>query len=317
MSKWTVFRDRFTQTFKDAIAAIKARYDNHPDSTGQALGAALQSHTTEITNAVDHMAPVVDAHTDQIAALQQHVAVLVAAAPPPATLPVPTTETELVLQIMGTDRKQWGSETLQQAILAQKLFGATDQAALVKMQAVLAANGWEAPTGVSGDFSLAVANAANTAPGTPIVPLMPAPVPMSAGVVDATGWAPGNVSTDDRLMSSAGGVVVAYRFSAAQFGKQGCIEFSETTPGPQFEISATPGDMSLPLPIPGDEASWLIPARLGAVGDRYPKMPYVTGKDSSSPLDAAILPSPDANGYLYVNVRQTVDSKYLLWYWPQ
>ncbi len=140
------------------------------------------------------------------------------------------------------------------------------------------------------------------------------PVPANCQIIDATGWAPGNVSTDDRIMSSLGGVVVSYRFGASQLGQQGRIELAETMPGPQFEISATSCDMSLPLPIAGDAASWQIPARLGAPGDRYPRMIYASVNPA---LGVALLPSPDAGGFLYVNVRQAVDSQYLLWYWPQ
>ena len=290
-------------------------------------GIDLDGFNFEITNAVDHMAPVVDAHTDRIAALEAHVAVQALPAHI-AAIPPSNDHTAVIVATLGPDRMQWNGNTLGQAILAARWYpNLPTQQGIAAVQAEMVSAGWVAPVGVSGDFSLAAINAANPVGAvtpSPAPAPVPSPIPVSPGVVDATGWLPGNISTTDRLCHGGAGQVVSYRFSAAQLRdgnptKQGKISLYECPPA-QFEISNQPGSMNVPLPVvPGDVNTFLSPARMG-VG-RFPDLNYINadhpGNPSWASLAFAVIGEPDANGFYYVNVKLLVDGEYFLWYWKQ
>ena len=156
-------------------------------------------------------------------------------------------------------------------------------------------------------------------------------LPANCEVKDATGWGPGNISTDNRLMATAGGVVVSYKFTANQLitgapSKRGHVDLYETTPEPRFEISNKPCDMSMPLPIPNNPKSFLTCARVGGAGNRYPSLTYMASNNPNNPawdvLGYCALMAPDAGGFYYVNVKMPTSCennvcKYFLWYFKQ
>jgi hypothetical protein len=158
------------------------------------------------------------------------------------------------------------------------------------------------------------------------------PVTVNPGctVYDATSWMPGNISSSDRMMISNGGEVVSYKLTAAQIitgnpTKQGKIEFSETTPGPHFELSNKACDLTMPLPVAGDASSFVTCASVGGAANRYPDITYLGQDNPNNPAWSAYgycgIVAPDADGFYYVNVMMPAtcgsNCQYFLWYWKQ
>ena len=172
-----------------------------------------------------------------------------------------------------------------------------------------------APGTTGANISCTLTNPTGAAAGSILQHVVTIAQPAAAptcNVVDATAWLPANVSTPDRYLNPPQGVVVSYKFTAAQLitgapSKYGFVMVYETRNAPQYEISNVPCDISMPLPTPGIVSSFAVCARQGSTSDSYPLMKYMdpTNPDiaSRTSIGWCTLGPPDANNFYYVNIK--------------